>query len=141
MPSATLKDIAKDVKTYVGLAVSLFGVLNNYLHVFMPLAPSLRLQTNVILIVVGSIAVGITIARIYANRGPGLNSWAARVAGVWAGVGFLAWAVYMPLVDFLANHSHSQSASQWFDAVQVGAYVFPFLCWSVAVAALLALFL
>ncbi len=34
-----IKDILKDLKSYVGLVVGLFGVLNNYLHLFMPLLP------------------------------------------------------------------------------------------------------
>jgi hypothetical protein len=127
--SPTIKDILEDAKTYVVLAVGLCGVLNNYLHIFMPLAPSLRLRTNVILIVLAVIAVGITVAKVHEKKGPGLNGWAAWVAGLGA-----------PVVTFLESHSYSQSASQWFDAIQTGAYVLPFVCWSIAVTALLSLF-
>ena len=135
--SSKIKDILKDAKTYVGLATELCGVLNNYLHVFMPLAPSLRLQTNVILVVLGAIAVGITVGKAH-KKGAALSLWAA---GIWAVIGFLAWAAYAPIVTFLESHSYTQLDSLWFDAIQTGAYVLPFVSWSIAVTALLSLFL
>src|SRR5260370_178492 len=65
-----IKDILKDLKSYVGLVVGLFGVLNNYLHLFMPLAPSLRLRANVFVVLIPAIAIGITIARVHDKAGP-----------------------------------------------------------------------
>lgn len=139
--SAKLEAILKDGKSYIGLLVGLFGVLNNYLHVFMPLAPSLRLQTNVVLILLGVIVIGITVHLIHEKNSLGLKRWARRVGGIWAIVGFVAWGAYMPILHFLENHSHTQIASDWFDAVQTGAYVFPFLAWIIAITALSSLFL
>jgi len=88
-----------------------------------------------------AIAIGITIARVHDKAGPGLRSWAPKVAGIWAVLGCLSWAAYAPIVGYLESHSSSPSVSAWFDAIQIGAYVLPFLCWSIALSALLSLFL
>lgn len=136
-----IKDVLKDVKSYVGLVVGLFGAANNYLHVFMPLAPDMRLRASVFVILVPAIAVGITIAKVHDRTRPGLRRWAGTLAGMWAAAGFVAWAAYAPLVGYLESHSSNPSVSAWFDALQIGTYVLPFICWSVALSALLALFL
>ena len=137
-----IKDIVTDWKTYASMLAGLFGFLNSYLHVFMPLAPSLRIAVNVFVILVPLIGVGITISKIHEKKkaGQAYATWAGWMAGIWTALGFAAWAAYAPLLTYLESHSSSLSVSQWFDAVQTGAYVLPFLCWSIALAALLSLF-
>ena len=138
-----IKDTLKDWKTYVSMLVGLLGVLNNYLHLFMPLAPSMRLQANVFVILVPLIGVGITISKVHDKKqaGQDFGKWAQWVAAIWTALGFIAWAAYAPMVSYLGSQSSGPSVSEWFDAIQIGAYVFPFLCWSIGVAGLLALFL
>jgi hypothetical protein len=135
-----LKDLAKDWKTYVSMLVSAFGAANAYLHFFMPLAPDMRLRATVFVFLVPLIGVGITISWALARKGAGqqYRKWGGWVAGIWAAVGFLGWGLYGPLVSYFETHSASPGVSQWFDALQIGAYAFPFLCWGIAVAALLA---
>jgi hypothetical protein len=140
--SQKIKDVLTDWKTYASMLVGLFGFLNNYLHLFMPLAPSLRLQANVFVILVPLIGVGITISKVHDKKKTGQHyeKWAAWLAGIWTALGCIAWAAYAPIVTYLESHSTSLSVSQWFDALQTGAYVLPFLCWGIALAALLSLF-
>jgi hypothetical protein len=135
-----IKDLAKDWKTYANMLVSAFGAANAYLHFFMPLAPDLRLRASVFVFFLPFIGVGITISRALARKNAGLDcrKWAEWVAGISTAVGFMGWAAYRPIVTYFERHSESQAISQWFDALQIGAYAFPFLCWGIAVAALLA---
>lgn len=135
-----LKDLAKDWKTYVSILVSAFGAANAYLHFFMPLAPDLRLRASVFVFFIPFIGVGIIISRALARKNAGLDcrKWAGWVAGISTLLGFIGWAAYGPITSYFESHSGSHAVSQWFDALQIGAYAFPFLCWGIAVAALLA---
>ena len=136
-----LEAVFKEGKTYVGFLSGAFGVLNNFLHIFMPLAPSLRLRSAVVLIIAGVIGVGIT-AAIVKGKGASISgAWTAWVAGSWGGAGLIGWALYSPLLILLENHSRTQIGSQLFDSLQTGAYVFPFFCWSIALTALATVFL
>jgi hypothetical protein len=136
-----LKAILKDAKSYLGMVVSVFGAANNYLHLFMPLAPDMRLRASVLVILIPAVGVGITIARVHDKAGPGLRTWAPKVSTVWTVLGLLAWAAYAPIVASLERHSSTPFVSSWFDALQIGAYILPFFCWSIALSALSSLFL
>ena len=136
-----IKKVIEDVKSYLGLLVGLFGVLNNHLHIFMPLAPDTRLRADVFVILIPAIGILITVVKVHDKAGPGLRGWVSITASIWTTLGFLAWAAYAPIVSYLQSHSSSASISLWFDAIQIGAYVLPFLCWSIAVSALLSLFI
>lgn len=136
-----IKTISKDWKTYVSMLVSAFGFANNYFHFFLPLAPSLRLPANVLVFLVPIMAVGITISKMHDKKASGQNygKWGRWAAALWGAAGFIAWSAYGPLLTYLEGHSSGVSLSRWFDAVQTTAYVLPFLCWSIALAALLCL--
>lgn len=136
-----IKDIFKDVKSYLGAIIAVFGAINTYLHLFMPLAPDMRLRATVFVMLIPAIGVGITIAKAHDKPPAALRSWARKVTIVSTIIGMLGWAAYGPLVGFLQSHSSTPTISSWFDALQIGAYVLPFLCWSIALSALLSLFL
>lgn len=135
-----IKNLAKDWKTYASMLVSAFGAANAYLHFFMPLAPDLRLRASVFVFLLPFIGIGITISRTLARKNAGLDcrKWAGWVAGISTAIGFIGWAAYGPMLSYFQSHSGSPALSQWFDALQIGTYAFPFLCWGIAVAALLA---
>ena len=135
-----IKDLAKDWKAYVSMLVSAFGAANAYLHFFMPLAPDLRLRASVFVFLIPSIAVGITILRALARKNAGLDcrKWAGWVAGISTALGVIGWAAYGPIASYFQSHSESPAISQWFDSLQIVAYSVPFLCWGIAVAALVA---
>ena len=135
-----IKDLAKDWKTYVSMIVSVFGAANTYLHFFMPLAPDMRIWATLCVLFVSLIGVGITIATVLGKKSAASDyrSWARWVAGITTVLGFGAWGVYRPILSYLENHASSPMVSQWFDALQTGAYALPFLCWSIALAAVLA---
>jgi hypothetical protein len=86
------------------------------------------------------IGVGITVGKFIDRKNAAIDyrNWAGWVAGIWTVVGFGLWGAYFPMVNCLQNHSSSPLISQLFETLQTGAYVFPFLCWSIALAAGLA---
>jgi hypothetical protein len=133
--------VVKEGKTYWGAIGGVFGVLNNFLHIFMPLAPSLRLQTTIVLIIATIVVVGITAVLVKGKVAPISSKWVGSVAGIWGGLGFLSWGLYAPILGFLETHAHTRMASQLFDSIQSAAYVCPFLCWSIALTALATVFL
>jgi hypothetical protein len=135
-----LQDLAKDWKTYASMLVSAFGAANAYLHFFMPIAPDLRLRATVFVFLLPFIGIGITISRALARKHAGqeYRNWGGWVAGISTAVGFAGWVAYGPIVKYFENHSANPGVSQWFDALQVGAYALPFLCWGIAVSALLS---
>ena len=75
------------------MLVSAFGAANAYLHLFMPLAPDLRLRASVFVFFIPSIGVGITILRALARKNAGLDcgKWAGWLAGIWTSLGVIGW--------------------------------------------------
>ena len=136
-----IKVVSKDWKTYVSMLVSAFGFANNYFHLFLPLAPSLRLPANVFVFLAPMVAVGVTVSKMHDKKSSGLDYGKSGrwTAALWAAAGFITWSAYAPILTYLEGHSSSVSVSRWFDAFQTGAYVLPFVCWSIALAALLCL--
>lgn len=136
-----IKDVFKDVKSYMGTVIAVFGAINTYLHLFMPLAPDMRLRATVFVMLIPAIGIGITIAKVHDKPPADLRTWAPKVTIVATALGLLAWAAYAPFVVFLQSHSSTPTVSTFFDTLQICAYVLPFLCWSIALSALLSLFI
>lgn len=117
------------------------AIINNYLFMFMPLSPLLRMWATVFTAFFSFFAAGLTVSLIRDRSGSAdLRNWLRRTVVWWTIAGFAAFGFYLCMIVVLERLSYNRFTSIILDIVQVALFLVPFACWSVAITAFAALF-